>query len=287
MSLLSFPTLTLFSAFCAEPERPDALARQRAAQVRASLLTGEWGWVFSEDLSAEDRTALFVGIARWVLHVPDLDTFALRYCAILPLDRLLRKVHQSHNTPSCLFEGPTHYSNEENGEIVSNPDLSSFIALGPLYGVPKIGASILVDLAKTWNDADTLYKDLEILAADIPSCRVLVRSEESSEVLDAGPFLIKIVEFWIFALLNHDIDDKVVRKRFEQNLSSLELEWNRPPKIRTPRARAAHVRDRLRTLSQCFSETEDIYYTLTLTADLVAERIEDLAVEMKARHRWM
>jgi hypothetical protein len=74
MSLL--PVFTVVLAAFAE-KSPSLEARQRAAQVRASLLTKDWRWV--DDIPEKiDRMMLLAGLSEWVRKAETLESLRFR-----------------------------------------------------------------------------------------------------------------------------------------------------------------------------------------------------------------
>jgi hypothetical protein len=55
---------------------PDEDARQTAARVRASMLTGNWAWL--HDLDTETRNPILVGLGRWTIASSTIEILALR-----------------------------------------------------------------------------------------------------------------------------------------------------------------------------------------------------------------
>jgi hypothetical protein len=76
------PFTALATALLVDP-RPSLEARQRAAQVRASMLTGNWTWMLG--LSQEDCKATLRGLGAWCSQSPQIGVTALR----------LRYLHQA------------------------------------------------------------------------------------------------------------------------------------------------------------------------------------------------
>jgi hypothetical protein len=75
MTLLAAPLAALAASFAAMDPDADLRARQRAAQVRVSLLTREWGWL--DEASVEDRLLVFLGLLRWARQKEDREIYIL------------------------------------------------------------------------------------------------------------------------------------------------------------------------------------------------------------------
>jgi hypothetical protein len=75
---LFFPSLAAVATALAVEGKPvpDEAARQTAARVRASMLTGDWTWL--DELDDQDRNPILEGLGRWVLVSPSLEFLALR-----------------------------------------------------------------------------------------------------------------------------------------------------------------------------------------------------------------
>ena len=82
MSLLA-PLTTLAVGILAEP-RPSPEALQRAAQVRAAMLTRDWSWLKDLMDSGDSKdvhnpaNAILFGLRAWVVKSPTFDVLASR-----------------------------------------------------------------------------------------------------------------------------------------------------------------------------------------------------------------
>jgi hypothetical protein len=75
---LFLPPLAAFATSLAVEGKPvpDEAARQTAARVRASMLTGNWTWL--HELDTETRNPILEGLGRWTLTSSTLEILALR-----------------------------------------------------------------------------------------------------------------------------------------------------------------------------------------------------------------
>jgi hypothetical protein len=134
MTLL-LPTLpSLATAFLVDPQ-PSLEARQRAAQVRASMLTKDWSWLmegvgYHANLASDRRWEILLGLARWTVAAPDLDILFSRFQVLReassfnsgnPLGNVQCQswwavVDHAGKKPSKIDVGPGNVANEYRGQ---------------------------------------------------------------------------------------------------------------------------------------------------------------------------
>ena len=165
---LSLPALVVLgSAFAVDPEVPNLRARQIAAQVRVSLLTGDWQWLQQE----EGYERILGGLSQWVRHPTlDLDGLLLKMNAFASAARVVRVVQMSDLVD---YLNPATYSNFQGnlrvqswGKAPWHLRLNDYIAFwGSLHSFTHLGIgrvfpdgkekfAIPVEIVWSWQESD-------------------------------------------------------------------------------------------------------------------------------------
>jgi hypothetical protein len=141
MSLLLPISTVLAASFAAGT--PDAVARQRAARVRASLLTKDWDWL-RRDASSEEIATVLQGIWRWFLQSSEPpsvweamgEVFVSDILDLVSADRLILLGHQ---VAPWVTQGSSPQDLARRANFLwrihdSVPDFSFYDFLGSAHG---------------------------------------------------------------------------------------------------------------------------------------------------------